>query len=177
MVFRRDMDKDSKQPSKFKERIDLLAAAYYCTEAKFDSIPNGSHSLGFEAAIDLIGAMQVSPGDITWEIGCGVPCLAMTLSAAAFTTVICTDIDDVHKSLKCIMNGHTNQKTQAEQTKQLGLLRGHPIELLNKTVRDYYPHGKGSTKARLGALLALSSEIPDVSTQRGVRTILVEDEE
>jgi hypothetical protein len=45
----------------------------------------------------LIGAMNMTPGARTWEIGCGLPALAAAISAATSHNVLCTDIDDTYE--------------------------------------------------------------------------------
>ncbi len=43
----------------------------------------GTHKLPIEATLSLIQLIQVQPGDISWEIGCGSLQLAYALSNAA----------------------------------------------------------------------------------------------
>lgn len=84
-----------------RKRKARLSAAYSLVKRMLpNGITGGSHPVSFIAAKQLIKRMDVQKGNFCWEIGCGEPRLAFTLSAACLNKVVCTDTGGPLKELK-----------------------------------------------------------------------------
>jgi hypothetical protein len=53
------------------------------------------HSLGWDKAMKLVKITNLSEGDICWEIGCGVPILALVLGMVTKTFIIATELSKI----------------------------------------------------------------------------------
>jgi hypothetical protein len=74
-----------------------IEKAYDKADAVFRAanLLGGTHKLPIEATLDLIQLIQINPGDICWEIGCGSLQLAFALSNSSNGgPVIATDLGE-----------------------------------------------------------------------------------
>jgi glycerol kinase len=53
------------------------------------------HSLGWENAMKLVKITNLRENDICWEIGCGVPILALVLGMVTKTFIIATELSKI----------------------------------------------------------------------------------
>jgi hypothetical protein len=81
----------------FEDKQHHARAAYKNAQVKFGDVTGGAHAVTKGVMLRLIGAMNMTPGARTWEIGCGLPALAAAISAATSHDVLCTDIDDTYE--------------------------------------------------------------------------------
>jgi hypothetical protein len=99
------------------ERGRRMAIAYRSAQIHFQNVPNGSHSVGLITARSLIDIMRIGLGDVVWDIGCGMPCLAAIISAVTHNKVVCTDVDDVFNAIslaqEALMNGRDRPTSSA----------------------------------------------------------------
>jgi glycerol kinase len=56
---------------------------------------NSPHSLGWENAMKLVEITNLRENDICWEIGCGVPILALVLGMVTKTFIIATELSKI----------------------------------------------------------------------------------
>jgi precorrin-6B methylase 2 len=71
----------------------VATASSFVDNLFVSGVMGGTHALCSGDIKRLIAHLSLNQGDIFWEIGCGVPNLAFSLSAASFGgMVICTDI-------------------------------------------------------------------------------------
>jgi 16S rRNA A1518/A1519 N6-dimethyltransferase RsmA/KsgA/DIM1 with predicted DNA glycosylase/AP lyase activity len=49
-------------------------------------------SIGWEKSFELIKILNITHGDVCWEIGCGIPKLAFALSAVTGAEVVATEL-------------------------------------------------------------------------------------
>jgi tRNA A58 N-methylase Trm61 len=71
----------------------MSTASVFVNKMFVSGVTGGTHPLCTKDIRKIAANLGINPGDIFWEIGCGVPNLAFSLSAASFGgMVICTDI-------------------------------------------------------------------------------------
>lgn len=81
------------------ERRRRMAVAFHSAHSHFRHVQGGCHSVGLVVATTLINVMNISKGDVVWDIGCGVPGLAASVSAVTATQVVCTDIGGTYRDI------------------------------------------------------------------------------
>ena len=83
-------------------RLKRMSFAYLTNQTLCHSIPGGLHTFPFLGAMEIIGLMNVKDEDVCWEIGSGACSFAAALSVQSATTVVCTDIGEVHANVKTV---------------------------------------------------------------------------
>ena len=120
-------------------RKNMIATAYYITKKKFNNVSGGSHPLTFKGTLELISAMNVEPSDQIWEIGCGLPVLAASLSAASGNTVLCTDIGDAHRGIADAIESFMARREISKSNDLLDMIYREKLDNVNKITQDYKP--------------------------------------
>jgi hypothetical protein len=71
----------------------ILLASTFASKLFRSGVPGGTTALCNSDILTLIENIPIDQNEIFWEIGCGTPNLAFSLSAASFGgMVICTDL-------------------------------------------------------------------------------------
>ena len=123
-------------------RKNMIATAYYITKKKFNNVSGGSHPLTFKGTLELISAMNVEPSDQIWEIGCGVPVLAASLSAASGSTVLCTDVENIQQQIELIMETTMENRDISKSNALLDMIYREKLDDIGLFIRKYKPFGK-----------------------------------
>jgi hypothetical protein len=92
----------------------------------------------------LIGAMNMTPGARTWEIGCGLPALAAAISAATSQDVLCTDLDDTYEYICNVSTTEMRLRELAANRRCFELankLSWEELACLRSTKDKYVPDG------------------------------------
>jgi hypothetical protein len=76
-----------------------MRVAYNRAQEKFGNVTGGAHAVSEDVMFELIAAMNMSTGAVTWEIGCGLPALAAAISAVTAQDVLCTDVEKTYEYL------------------------------------------------------------------------------
>ena len=125
------------------KRHDMIVAAYKAAEGKFKNyVTGGSHPLTLNGTLELISAMNVEPLDQIWEIGCGVPVLAASLSAASGSTVLCTDVENTQQQIELIMETTMENRDISKSNALLDMIYREKLDDIGLFIRKYKPFGK-----------------------------------
>ena len=128
--------------SSIEKRKYMIATAYYHTKAKFRNVTGGSHPLTFKGTLQLISAMNVAPSEEIWEIGCGVPVLAASLSAASGSTVLCTDVENTQQQIESIMKNNMADRDISKSNDLLDMIYREKLDAVDLMIQQYKPFNK-----------------------------------